>query len=232
MARKKKAPEAKIVNISLTEIDLVAKGTELANRMKQVKALKDQKAEENARFQKLIDEQIELCDAVASQILGGTEARNQASLKVGEDGELTVPEKPFADPETGSDDVNSLPEVSAADAARIEAEKVAEGLRIPPAVADAIAASGGEVDLSAAKAKNGKATKGKKQPPKAPGVNAVTVLSAPTSCPDCGGKVQKIDDSGVFACVDEHSLNCGFTAVVEPADVAKALGSVAEGAMA
>ena len=167
MARKRKAPEAqKIVNISLTEIDLVAKGTELANRMKQVKALKDQKAEENARFQKLIDEQIELCDAIASQILGGTEARNQASLKVGEDGALTVPEKPF----------NDSPQVP---------------------------------------------------PPKAPDVNAVTVLEPPTSCADCGSRVQMIDDSGIYACRDENALGCTWTAVVETADTAQALGASA-----
>jgi len=228
MARKRKAPEAqKIVNISLTEIDLVAKGTELANRMKQVKALKDQKAEENARFQKLIDEQIELCDAIASQILGGTEARNQASLKVGEDGALTVPEKPF----------NDSPQVPESEAAResapesagenLTAADVAERLGIPAPVADAIAASGVEVDLSAAKAKNGKSKRGKVQPPKAPDVNAVTVLEPPTSCADCGSRVQMIDDSGIYACRDENALGCTWTAVVETADTAQALGASA-----
>lgn len=227
MARKKKAPAVHIVHLSLTEQDRAAKGTELANRVKQIKALKDQKAEENARFQKLIDEQIELMDAIASQLLEGTEPRDQASLKVGEDGELVVPDKPFAEvaPDSGT-----FPEVSEAERERIEAEKVAEGLRVPPAVADAIAKSGGEVDLSAAKAKNGKSktakTPDKKQPPKAPAQEPVSVLSKPTSCPDCGGPIAVVDDSGVYKCADLEALNCTWMCVVEPEGTTEALGPI------
>lgn len=208
MARKKKQPTVPTINISLTEIDLVAKGTELANRLKQIKSLKDQKAEENARFAKLIDEQIELADAIASQILGGSEARNQASLKVGEAGELEVPEKPFAEVAADS---GTFPEVSEADRERIEAAKVAEGLKVPPAVADAIAASGGEVDLSAAKAKNGRS---RKAPQKAaPGEPAI-VMTAPTTCLECGGKMNLLDDAGLYGCA-EIKRGCKYVVRVE-----------------
>lgn len=233
MARKKKQPAQTVVNISLTEIDLVAKGTELANRWQQIDALRKQKAEQNAHMQSLIDEQFELASTIAAQIRGGSEARTQASLKANEAGELEVPEKPFAEPVKES-----------GDGAGAEGGEVAEGLRIPPAVADAIAKSGGEVDLSAGKAANGeslmdladaatrksKSRGGKKQPTAAatPKAETVIVASAPTSCPECGGKVEKIDDSGVFACVDQHTLGCRWTAVVESQAVTGALGAISE----
>lgn len=266
MARKKKQPAAQVVNISLTEIDLVAKGTELANRWQQIDALRKQKAEQNAHMQSLIDEQFELASTIAAQIRGGSEARTQASLKANEAGELEVPEKPFAEPVKESGDgagaeggaTNTaenptaeqvaehfgLKTITPEDSARIEAEKVAEGLRVPPAVADAIAKSGGEVDLSAGKAANAeslsdladaatrksKSRGGKKQPPSAatPKAETVIVASPPTSCPECGGKVEKIDDSGVFACVDQHALGCRWTAVVETPETTKALGPLSQ----
>lgn len=235
MARKKKQPATPpTINISLTEIDLVAKGTELANRMKQIASLKAQAAQEAARFRGLIDEQIELADTIASQILGGAEARNQATLKVGEDGALVVPEKPFS---KVAADSGTFPEVSEADRERIESEKVTEGLKVPPAVADAIAKNGGEVDLSAGKAANFESLvdlsdaatrkkRGKKQPPKAPTSEPVTVTSKPSSCPDCGGKIVEVDSSGVFACADSEGLSCSWVCVVESQDTAAALGAI------
>lgn len=218
MARKKKAPEAEsIVNVTLSEIDLVAKGHELAMRVKRVNALRKQKADQAASLQELIDYELDLVDALTAQIIGGTEARNQASLKI-RNGELVAPDAPF-DPgaENGNASANETPGG--------EVPSTAAG--IPPAVAAAIEASGGEVDLSAATAKNGKSKRGKVQPPKAPGVNAVTVLEPPTSCADCGSRVQMIDDSGIYACRDENALGCTWTAVVETADTAQALGASA-----
>lgn len=248
MARKKsKPPSTPVVNISLSEIDLVAKGTELANRMKQIASLKKQAAEEASRYRGLIDEQIELADTIASQILGGTEARNQATLRANQAGELEVPEKPFEDKTPTVDEVVAtvdasenptaeqvaehfgLKTITPEDAERIEAEKVAEGLRVPRSVADAIARSGGEVDLSAAKAKNGKA-KGKKQPPAAPKSGTVIVATAPSSCPECGGKVAMVDDSGIYGCQDQHECGCRWTAVVESVEATKALGPLSMGA--
>lgn len=246
MARKKKQPASPpVVNISLSEIDLVAKGTELANRMKQITALKGQAAEEAARFRKLIDEQIEIADTIASQIIGGTEARNQASLKANEAGELEVPEHPFEEPKAEEQEAPptaeqvakhfGLPFVTPEDRARIEAEKVSEGLKVPAAVAEAIAKNGGEVDLSVGKAKNAKASKapkieaaakGKVQPPKAPARTAVTVTDKPTSCPDCGDKIVEVDKSGVYGCADSDGLGCTWLAVVESQDVTSALGGM------
>lgn len=260
MARRKKQPAAPVVNISLTEIDLVAKGTELANRWQQIDALRKQKAEQNAHMQSLIDEQFELASTIAAQIRGGSEARNQASLKANEAGELEVPEKPFAEPgaQTEGGATNSaenptaeqvaehfgLKTITPEDSARIESEKVAEGLRVPPSVAKAIAKSGGEVDLSAGAAANAeslsdladaatrktKSRGGKKQPPASatPKAETVIVAAPPSSCPECGGKVVKVDDSGVYACDDQHECGCRWTAVVETEETTKALGPLSQ----
>lgn len=268
MARKKKAaPDApKIVNISLTDIDIAAKAGEIANRLLEIENLKRQKADQNARMQSLIDEQMELVNAVAAQIRGGFEARSQASLKANEAGELVVPDKPFTDPQgtetmsgsTADPDWKQKQAIGDAAEARMTPEEadraheatmsildgekptaadVARHLGLPAPVADAIAASGGEVDLSAAKAKNGKAKRGKVQPLQAQATpqteaNAVTVVSAPTSCGECGSPVSMLDASGVYVCTDKHDLGCAWTAVVETADTARALGTVAHGATA
>lgn len=212
MARKKKPtadPEPEslktLVNVTLTDQDLLAKGHELAVRLRRIEALRKQKRDEAAATQALIDNELDMLAALSEQVLAGTEQRAQGSLKFGEGDAITDP----------------LPTLTPEDADRIRSEKIAEGIVSAPL----------DVDLSAARAKNAeslakipKAPKAKRQAQPS-STEPVIVVSAPSSCPDCGSKVTMIDQAGVYGCADEHDLKCAWVAVVESPEVTQAIGA-------